>query len=46
VTELASGVTHDGGGPPAGAFLAVLGILLLGAGGWFLRRRDASTGGD
>jgi hypothetical protein len=46
VTALASGVTRDGGGPPAGAFLAVLAILLLGIGGWFLRRRNATTGGD
>ena len=46
VTALAAGVTDDaGGGPPLGALLALVAIAALGAGGWFLRRRQISRGG-
>ncbi len=42
ITALAGGTTGagGGGGPPAGALLAVIGVAALGAGGWFLRRRQ------
>jgi hypothetical protein len=46
VTALAAGVTDDGGGggPPVGALVALVGIAALGAGGWFLRRRQIDRG--
>ena len=46
VTALAAGVTDDaGGGPPMGALLALVAVAALGAGGWFLRRRQIARGG-
>ena len=46
VTALAAGVTDDaGGGPPLGALLALVAVAALGAGGWFLRRRQIARGG-
>ncbi|MFI5392342.1 MAG: hypothetical protein ACHQY1_01275 [Myxococcota bacterium] len=46
VTALAAGVTDDaGGGPPIGALLALVAVAALGAGGWFLRRRQIARGG-
>ena len=46
VTALAAGVTDDAGsGPPVGALLALVAVAALGAGGWFLRRRQIARGG-
>ena len=46
VTALAAGVADDaGGGPPMGALLALVAVAALGAGGWFLRRRQIARGG-
>ncbi|HEY6566141.1 MAG TPA: hypothetical protein VI341_01370 [Actinomycetota bacterium] len=49
ITAFAAGLSDDPtdeGGPPIGALLAVIGVAALGAGGWFLRRRQLGTGGD
>jgi LPXTG-motif cell wall-anchored protein len=46
VTALAAGVTDEGGsGPPIGALLALVAVIALGAGGWFMRRRQNARGG-
>lgn len=48
VTELAAGLAGDepGGGPPAGALVALIAVAALGLGGWFLRRRQIAREGD
>jgi hypothetical protein len=46
VTVLAAGLTNDTGGPPLGATLAVVAVIAFCLGGWLMRRRRLSTGGD